>query len=109
MLGEYVAVNGEHYIESLARMEVAKMFHLNDKNDIILGELISEEEAISYAPIEDREILRWDAYVAINSMMHDLSNTGLTREQMIDCAISFWFNDDDCLTTNKIWRFFSRN
>lgn len=47
----------------------------------------------------------WGEY----SMMHDLSNTGLTREQMIDCAISFWFNDDDCLTTNKIWRFFSHN
>jgi hypothetical protein len=104
--GNYEAMNGRHINEWLAKEMVAKMWHEVTETTRegkvkkkVSGELITPEGAMTL--IDDmvdndlEEKCKWDAYVAANAFMHDLSNTGQSKQVIMDLAKHFWFHDDD--------------
>lgn len=86
--------------ESVARNLVSDMHH--SKGDkVYRGEMISPEEAAS--KFGKKEEWYWDAYVAANTMMHDLANTELSNSQILDVANKFFFEDEDFSDENKVF------
>lgn len=100
---EYITMNGKHLNESVAKQLVSNMHH--SKNDkLIKGEMVSPEDAARYIK-KDKE-WHWDVYVAANAMMHDLANTELGNNQILDAAQKFFFEDEDFSDENKVFWYF---
>jgi hypothetical protein len=100
---EYIAMNGKHLNESVARKLVSDMHHSNGEK-AIRGEMISPEDAAS--KFGKKEEWYWDAYAAANAMMHDLANTDLSNSQILDVANKFFFEDEDFSDENKVFWYF---
>lgn len=96
---EYVAINGKHFNEDFARKVVAGMFHTDKNGNRVEGEAITPQEAqelLQGKSEEKSEKLYWDAYVAANGFMHDVSaKVGLSKSDNLRLAREFWFNDED--------------
>lgn len=98
---EYIAMNGKHFNEAVAHKVVSEMHHTaNGKK--IKGEIVSVEDAQSLVADKDEQ-WRWDAYVAANTMAHDLANTGMSMSQIKESAKHFFFHDEDFSDENKIF------
>ena len=104
---EYIAMNGKHLNQHVAMQLVSGMYHSEGVNTV-KGELVRPEAA-------ETELLKgenkgdewyWDAYVAANAMMHDLSNTGLSDAQIMNTTKHFFFNDEDFSDENKVFWYF---
>ena len=112
LLSEYVATNGRHFNESLAKAVVEGMWHKDANGEIVRGELVDLRPAASVMldgmPSEEKEKCEWDAYVGANAFLHDLADSGLNDNRIADTARSFWFHDDDLDTEGSkvFWYFF---
>ena len=98
LLDEYVAVNGKHFNEAMAKKVVSEMWHEDSSKKMVEGEAVTPSEAMRLLEgmdAEKQEKMRWDAYVAANAFMHDLGNTGMSRDNIMTAAKHFWFHDDD--------------
>lgn len=108
---EYIAANGPHFNENLARLIVKDMWHEDKMGNRIEGEAVTPQEAqmlLQGMASEKMEKCRWDAYVAANATMHDIANTGLSKNDILNVAKYMWFHDDDSADgCHKIfWYFF---
>ena len=96
---EYIRINGKHFNEPLARKVVSEMFHIDKNGQRVEGEAITPSEAqelLQGKSAEKSEKLYWDAYVAANGFMHDVSaKAGISKSDNARLAREFWFNDDD--------------
>lgn len=98
LIDEYVAMNGHHFNETLARQTVASMWHTDQNGERFDGEAVTPDEAqrLTEGMAEDkREKLRWDAYVGANAFVHDLASAGMGLEEIMKAAKAFWFHDED--------------
>lgn len=101
---EYIAINGEHFNEAAARYVVSSMHHTTN-GKIITGELITPGDAQQI--VKGMEETRyWDAYVAANTMAHDLANTGFTSNYIMVAAKHFFFFDEDFDGSNKVFDYY---
>lgn len=107
MMKSYSKMHGEHFNETLAREFVDAMFHYNANDEKIKGEMVSVEESTHILEPMDKELLRWDAYVACNSMMHDMARSGMSNASIMDATRVFWFEDDDFDGESKVFWYFS--
>ncbi len=95
---EYIAVNGKHFNESLAKIVVQGMWHEDKTGNRIEGEAVTQTESMRLLEgltAKQVDKMQWDAYVAANAMMHDLANTGLSKADILNVAKHFWFHDED--------------
>ena len=103
---EYIAMNGKHLNQHVAMQLVADMHH-SVELDIVKGELVRPEAAQELIKGDNKgEEWYWDAYVAANAMMHDLSNTGLSDAQIMNTTKHFFFHDEDFSDENKVYWYF---
>lgn len=103
---EYEALNGKHLNEAAAERLVEGMYHRNTNGDVIKGEMVSLGEAVQLLAGmegEDAKKCQWDAYAAANGYMHDLINSGLTKQNIFNAAKYFWFHDDDFAGDKVYW------
>lgn len=107
MMKAYGTLHGEHFNEQLAKEFVNAMYHYNNKEDKIVGEVVGVEEAESILEPSDRERMRWDAYVAANTMMHDMARADMDRRSIMEATRMFWFEDDDFDGESKIFWYFA--
>lgn len=107
MMKAYSMLHGDHFNEQLAREFVNVMYHFNAKEEKISGEAVTVEEAEGIIEPMDRSALRWDAYVACNTFMHDLARTGMSRQDIMDSARVFWFEDDDFKGESKVFWYYA--
>ena len=104
---EYIALNGRHINEAMAHKLVDAMYHTNEDEVVIRGEAVTYDEAqILLDGKDDAEQYRYDAYVAANGFMHDLANTGHSKEDILSSARCFWFHDEDFSDTNKVFWYY---
>lgn len=104
---EYIALNGKHLTEQVAKQLVNGMYHTDSKKEVISGELITFDEAqelISDKP--NTEHCKWDAYAAANAMAHDIANVNLNKNQILNVAKSFFFKDEDFSDSSKVFWYF---
>ena len=95
---EYIAANGRHFNESLARKVVNSMWHEGKNGDRVEGEAVTPSESMRLLEGMDSkkaEKMQWDAYVAANATTHDIAMTGLSKNDIMNVAKWFWFHDDD--------------
>ena len=103
---EYIAINGEHFNETAAHYIVSNMHHTTNGKKAI-GELITAEDAQQI--VKGMEETRyWDAYVAANTMAHDLANTGFTLNYIMIAAKHFFFFDEDFDGGNKVFGYYEK-
>lgn len=105
---EYEAMNGHHFNLATARKLVSEMHHTDtDKDKEVVGELINVEDAQELVEgMPEQETRRWDAYVAANTMAHDLANTGMNTSQIMNAARHFFFHDEDFSDENKVFWYY---
>ena len=103
LLPAYEAVYGQHLSEEVAKDLVTRMWHEDQNGNSITGELVNIQTALS--SLQPGEEDTWDAYAAANAFMHDLSNIGLTQQQILKAAKAFWFDDSDYLGS-KVYEYF---
>lgn len=106
---EYVAMNGKHINEWLARKIVSDMWHENGDKVRVDGEAVTVEDSMTLLDGMDadkQEKLKWDAYVGANGFMHDLANTGLSKGDILNAARHFWFHDDDMGDCSKVFWYY---
>jgi len=103
---QYAMMYGEHFNEELAKDIVSHMYHYNQNDDKIEGEMVCVKEAERIIEPMDNEQLRWDAYVGANAMMHDMARTGMSNEAIMDATRVFWFEDDYFDGESKVWWYF---
>ena len=95
---EYISANGKHFNESLAKKLVEDMWHEDKNGTRIEGEAVTFNEAqMLLQGLDAKKVdkMQWDAYVAANATMHDIANTGLSKNDILNVAKHFWFHDDD--------------
>ena len=95
---EYLAMNGKHFNETLAKVTVADMWHKDPNGNTVKGEAVTPQDAQTLLTGKTDEYAKkhyWDAYVAANGFMHDLGKAGLPKSEIMSAAKAFWFNDDD--------------
>lgn len=103
---EYIAMNGKHLNKHVAMQLVSDMHHAEGENTIN-GEIVRPETAQEVLKGMDKgKEWYWDAYVAANAMMHDLSNTGLSDAQIMNTTKHFFFHDEDFSDENKVFWYF---
>lgn len=107
MMKAYGTLHGEHFNEQLAKEFVNAMYHYNNREEKVTGEVVPVEEAESILEPTDREKMRWDAYVAANTMMHDMARADMDRRVILEAARVFWFADDDFDGNNKVFWYFA--
>lgn len=111
IMKEYGRMYGNHFNEEMARDIVSAMFHYTKHNDtvkLVKGEAVSVEDAQKIVEGKaDAETLKWDAYVGANGFLHDLANTDLTNQQILQAAKVFWFHDDDFGGDEKVYWYYS--
>ena len=98
LLEEYVAHNGRHFNETLAKRIVSQMWHDDASGKKVEGEVVTPSEAqvlLSDMTEEKSKKLYWDAYVAANAMVHDTVTSGVQKPEIMKIAKHFWFHDDD--------------
>ena len=107
---EYINHNGPHFNENLARLIVTDMWHEDAKGFHVEGEVVTPMDSRSLLDgFEPNKIekMQWDAYVAANAFMHDLSSTGLPKDAVMKAAKAFWFHDEDSEDgCHKVFRYF---
>lgn len=103
IMNEYARMYGEHFNKELAEDVVEEMYHKSN-GQLVEGEIVSVEDTMSIAPSEE---YKWDAYVGANAMMHDLPNIGLGKNDVLEVARKFWFEDDDFEGKNKVFWYFA--
>lgn len=80
-----------------------------ESGKVISGEIIPVENSQSLISNMDeatKPLYKWDAYVAANAFAHDLSETGISQEQIMRAAKKFWFHDEDMSGDNKVYWYF---
>jgi len=95
---EYVALNGRHFNEALARKTVSEMWHKDASKRVVTGEAVTPEEAqvlLNGMDNEKAEKCYWDAYVAANAFIHDTAKSEVPRPELLKVARAWWFHDDD--------------
>lgn len=103
LLPAYEAAYGQHLSEEVAKDLVAQMWHKDTNGNSITGELVNLQTVTS--SLQPSEEDAWDAYAAANAFMHDLSNIGLTQQQILKAAKAFWFDDSD-YSGSKVYEYF---
>lgn len=104
---EYIALNGRHFNEATARDTVMGMHHTGNDGKQATGEAVSVEDAQMLVDgMESPEKWKWDAYVAANTMAHDLGNTGMSMNQIMTAAKHFFFHDEDFSDGNKVFWYY---
>lgn len=107
MMGEYARMYGGRFCEEMAREEVARMWHYNDKGEKVEGEMVTVDAVDALlGGVGDAGHMRWDLYVGANAMMHDLARTDLTERQIMEVAKVFWLQDDDFAGESKVMWYF---
>ena len=98
---EYIAMNGKHFNEATAHRVVSEMHHTAN-GKCVVGEAVSVDDAQRLVEGMGEE-WKWDAYVAANTMAHDLANTGMSMSQMMEAARHFFFHDEDFSDDKIFW------
>jgi hypothetical protein len=109
MEDQYEAINGKHINKWLAKQLVADMWHTSEDGKTVSGEIITVDQAQSLLSNMNEDMkakFKWDAYVGANAFAHDLSDIGLSQEQIIKAARKFWFHDEDMPEGNKVYWYF---
>lgn len=99
---EYEVLNGKHFNEYFALKEVSEMYSSKNGGQVS-GELISLDEVrrrVSDIP----KVNVYDAYVGINGFLHDLANSRLSTEEIINAAKTF-FGLETMISLNQMKRF----
>ena len=97
---QYELIYGRHFNKECANEEVSYMHHEDEQ-----GEVITIEEVRKY---HRDEITEWDAYVAYNYTIHNLSDIDICRETKIEIAEKEWFEDENFNpSSEKVWEYFS--
>lgn len=114
-LSEHTNINKEYIGEQEAKDIVSKMFHIEMGRKYI-GEKFdmnkAKEVCDRYRGMIPQHISLCEVYIAINSHYHNY--IGLYKmwfdnnaeDKIIQSAIKYWFNDDDCLVDNKVIKYF---
>lgn len=95
---EYVALNGKHFNEAMAKKTVSEMWHEDLAKKKIMGEAVTPQEAqslLSGMNDEKAKKCHWDAYVAANAFVHDTASSELPKSELLKVAKAWWFHDDD--------------
>lgn len=112
-------LQGCHFNETFAKLQVKKMFHEKDNGEYREGEKFNiydvEQIANRHRKHIGNENTIWDVYVALNAQYHDYDNLfkdwfhnhDERMEKIIESAICFWFDDDDC-PEGKVWEYFKK-
>lgn len=106
MMEEYELMYGGHFDEWMGKAVVKEMWHNAKDGERVAGEVVGVEEAETILHEEEREQKRWDAYVGVNALMHDLARVGLDKNDVKEIAKEFWFGDDDFSDDYKVFWYF---
>jgi len=104
--GTAESINGNHYNELLAKMDVEAMHSCDESNNEHKGEYWSCEDVMEAMADKrfSKETTKWDIYVACNALWHDLRNV-LDDTKILECAYAFFFKDEDWQGDGKIWTY----
>lgn len=107
-----------HISEEEARQIVAAMYHIDNGRKYV-GEKFdmykAKEVCERYRGIIPSHITYCDVYIAINSQYHDycsLFKSWFNDEidhKIIESAITYWFDDDDCKADNKVLKYLKKH
>lgn len=111
---------GEHFDELYAKHEVSKMMHTSHDGRTYKGEKFdiskAQEVHSKYRGLLKAQDSVCDVYVAINSHYHRYNClfknwfAGIDEEtlhtRVIEAAIKYWFQDENCLEGGKVWKHF---
>lgn len=106
MRGTSESINGNHYTEPLAKLDVEDMHSCDESDKEHKGEYWSCDDVVEAMADKrfSKETTKWDIYVACNALWHDLRNV-LDDEKILECAYAFFFKDEDWQGDGKIWTY----
>lgn len=108
MRQQYGIASGGHYDSEWGRYDVSQMYSTNKEGKKCEGEIIglAESEDLSKGWTLPTGTTKYDVYVGLNAMAHDLGKS-FDKEHIAKATKCFYFYDEDFKGGNKIWCYMS--
>lgn len=107
MREQYGIASGGHYNSEWAQYDVSQMYSTNKEGKKCEGEIFSlaETEEHSKGWTLPSGTTKYDVYVAMNAMAHDLGKS-FDKEHVAKATKCFYFSDEDWThKSSKIWNY----